>query len=514
MRILQFNTFDVWGGAEKAALILHQAYLKKNHIAFLAVKESFLKNEKNIIELHQYSFRKPISSSHSKNKGKETLIKKYRKFIRPLLLQIPRWPGIHHGISGLRTFSNKTKKPYIPPKKSYHRGHYILDLFRGRDHFPYPQASQVLSNLETHHGLDIIQAHNLHGNYFDLSILPFWSWKKPFFFTLHDEWYLTGHCAYTLRCNHWETGCGNCPSLQTYPPLIFDGTSANWKRKQEIYKKSKIYLISPSRWLMNRAERSLLAPSIKESRIIPNGIDLSVFKPCDKTKALSLLRTYFRSYHSISQDLVLSISSLLTGKNPIVLFISRNVSFRRRETKNQKVGFKDSAFFLMAVQEVAKIIPNLVCILLGTEEKNPNLKCLFSGSKLAHSKGGCLLSVPFERNPEKLAIFYQSTDIYLHASKGENYPFVIAEASSCGAAVIAVKEGGIPEMIEHEKTGLLIERGQHESMAKEIIRLLKNSSQKQQIVSHALEYSQKNHGQEKMFENYLKFYESVLSSIA
>ena len=91
---------------------------------------------------------------------------------------------------------------------------------------------------------------------------------------------------------------------------------------------------------------------------------------------------------------------------------------------------------------------------------------------MTHSKGGCLLSVPFERDPENLAIFYQSTDIYLHASKGENYPFVIAEASSCGAAVIAVKEGGIPEMIEHEKTGVLIERGEHESMAKEIIRLL------------------------------------------
>ena len=547
MRILQFNTFDVWGGSEKAALILHQAYLKKNHSAFLAVKESFLENEKNVIELKQFSphnSHKAVSlPSTFREKRGPTIAKKYRKFIRSFLLHIPRWPGIRHGCSGLASFpsrkvalqnsysskfpnqiqglirgytrkkynTSETKEPYDPHKKNYHRGHYVLDLFQGRDHFPYPQASQLLSYLEENSGLDIIQTHNLHGNYFDLSVLPLWSWKKPLFLTLHDEWHLTGHCACTLRCNRWEIGCGSCPFLQTYPPLIFDGTSGNWKIKQEIYKKSRIYLISPSRWLINRAEHSMLAPGIKESQVIPNGIDLSVFRPVDKKKAFASLRSYFRCSHSIPRDLSLTISSLLHGENPIILFIARGISFHKGETKNQKTGFKDSAFLLMAVQEVAKTIPNLVCILLGTGEKEPDLKCLFSGSKITHSQGRCLLSVPFEGNPENIALFYQAADIYLHASKGDNYPFVIAEASSCGAAVIAVKEGGISELIEHEETGLLIEKGDCDGMIKAIIRLLKNSSQKQQIISRSLRYSRKTHGQEKMIDNYLRFYERALS---
>ena len=67
-------------------------------------------------------------------------------------------------------------------------------------------------------------------------------------------WMFTGHCAHSLECELWKNGCGHCPDLTLYPSLLRDGTKSNHALKRRIYKKSKLYISTPSKWLMEKSK--------------------------------------------------------------------------------------------------------------------------------------------------------------------------------------------------------------------------------------------------------------------
>ena len=60
---------------------------------------------------------------------------------------------------------------------------------------------------------DVVNIHNMHGKYWNFWTLPLEATRKPVVLTLHDEWFLTGDCAYTYRCERWLDHCGSCPQF-------------------------------------------------------------------------------------------------------------------------------------------------------------------------------------------------------------------------------------------------------------------------------------------------------------
>src|ERR1700730_16345637 len=136
---------------------------------------------------------------------------------------------------------------------------------------------------------DIVHAHNLHTEFFDLRALPAISAKAPVVMTLHDAWLLSGHCAHSFACTRWQTGCGECPDLSIQIALPFDRSAENWREKAAIYRKCRLRVATPSRWLMDRVERSMLWPGIADARVIPNGVDRSHFHPGDRAAERRLL---------------------------------------------------------------------------------------------------------------------------------------------------------------------------------------------------------------------------------
>jgi L-malate glycosyltransferase len=65
-------------------------------------------------------------------------------------------------------------------------------------------------------------------------------------------------------------------------------------------------------------------------------------------------------------------------------------------------------------------------------------------------------------------------DIFVLASKSEAYGYVLHEAGLAGLATIATNVGGIPEIITHEKNGLLVPSKNHIALSEAILRLLNN----------------------------------------
>ncbi|HXU09646.1 MAG TPA: glycosyltransferase family 4 protein [Blastocatellia bacterium] len=68
---------------------------------------------------------------------------------------------------------------------------------------------------------------------------------------------------------------------------------------------------------------------------------------------------------------------------------------------------------------------------------------------------------------------YAAADIVCQVSRWEEvFGYVIAEAMSCGKPMVATRVGGIPELVEDEKTGFVVERGNAAAIADRILRLV------------------------------------------
>ena len=80
---------------------------------------------------------------------------------------------------------------------------------------------------------------------------------------------------------------------------------------------------------------------------------------------------------------------------------------------------------------------------------------------------------------------YDEADIYLNSSEIDNMPLSIIEAYSCGTPVVTTDPGGIPYMLEHERTGLLVPQRDPEALAAAAMRLLDDSALAERVIANA-----------------------------
>jgi glycosyltransferase involved in cell wall biosynthesis len=67
---------------------------------------------------------------------------------------------------------------------------------------------------------------------------------------------------------------------------------------------------------------------------------------------------------------------------------------------------------------------------------------------------------------------FQECDLLVLPSLGESAPLVISQAMCLGLPVVATRVGGIPEMVEHGLTGMLVPPGESEPLADALMQLL------------------------------------------
>ena len=442
-KILQINMQDVGGGAEKIAYLLHLYYQNKNIKSWLAV--GIKKNNDSIILLID----------------NRSFYSKWTKFWLKIANKITPHPQNNKQENTL----HKTIKYFIAQPKRW------LERQQGHEWFHYP-ITQHLLDLPPQTP-DLIHAHNLHGEYFDLRQLPFLSQQIPFIITLHDAWLLSGHCAHSFDCDRWKIGCGKCPDLTIAPAIKRDATAYNWQRKQEIYANSKLYIATPSQWLMNKVKESILAPAIIESRVIPNGIDLSVFKPGNQKEIRTKLN--------------------LPLETKIILFTANGI----RENP-----WKDYKTMQKAIALLAENLPSQNILFLALGENGPPEKI----------GNATIQFIPYVTDPHAVADYYRVADVYVHAAKADTFPTTVLEALACGIPVVATAVGGIPEQIEQNKTGFLVSLGDAINMAQSIQLLLENDNLHQQISRQAAETAQRKFNAERMANDYLDWYQTILQS--
>jgi glycosyltransferase involved in cell wall biosynthesis len=76
---------------------------------------------------------------------------------------------------------------------------------------------------------------------------------------------------------------------------------------------------------------------------------------------------------------------------------------------------------------------------------------------------------------DDMPAIYDSADIYLTATNLDNMPSSITESMAAGLPVVTTDAGGIPFIVTHEESCLMVRCNDHEGMAAAAIRLLEDN---------------------------------------
>jgi len=111
---------------------------------------------------------------------------------------------------------------------------------------------------------------------------------------------------------------------------------------------------------------------------------------------------------------------------------------------------------------------------------------------------------------EKMYKYYSAADIFAFPGINESLGMVFLEAQSCGLPVVACDNGGIPEVVVHNSTGLLTSLDDESSFDRALLELLTNPEKRKNMGRAAAEYVRTEHDINK---NYLQM-EQILVKTA
>ena len=99
--------------------------------------------------------------------------------------------------------------------------------------------------------------------------------------------------------------------------------------------------------------------------------------------------------------------------------------------------------------------------------------------------------------------------IFVLPSRWEGFGLVLLEAMSVGVPIIATKVGGIPEVIEDGKDGILVEPENPEELSNAILRLLDNKELRSLVSSNAYKKVKGEYSIEKYTKTLLSLYKEL-----
>lgn len=111
---------------------------------------------------------------------------------------------------------------------------------------------------------------------------------------------------------------------------------------------------------------------------------------------------------------------------------------------------------------------------------------------------------------ENLDELYSISDLMLLLSEKESFGLVALEGMACGVPCIGTNVGGMPEVIEHGKTGFICELGDIEDISEKAISLLKNDQLHRQFAREAISTVATKFNAQHIVKQYEQLYFKVL----
>lgn len=125
---------------------------------------------------------------------------------------------------------------------------------------------------------------------------------------------------------------------------------------------------------------------------------------------------------------------------------------------------------------------------------------------------GILDRMKFVGIVDRVASLLARADLFLLPSSTESFGLVALEAMASGVPVIASDVGGIPEVIEHGRTGYLAPVGDVDAMSTYAIDLLQNEARHRQFGTEAQEQARQRFDYRLIVPQYEQLYENTLQN--
>jgi glycosyltransferase involved in cell wall biosynthesis len=287
-------------------------------------------------------------------------------------------------------------------------------------------------------GIDVVHLHTM-ADWFDV---PVWLERLPrgmgVVISVHDMWHVTGGCFLYRGCDryaHETHPCDACPILR-WPANRFLARAAH-SRKLQAYPNCGARLVATSQWLAEIAGQSPIAKACGGVRVIPPGIDTTVFKRRDKQLCRKQL------------DLPADAFVIVTGGASL-------------NDANKNVPW--------LLEQLARL-PDLESVIVlvfgeGNLRVPDRLNVRFTGGIL---------------DRRDLAQLFTAADVFVSASLMETYGLTLVEAMACGTPVVAFRVGGIPEAAPDGQGTILCAGGGGPALIEAITKLRKSPQLKERL---------------------------------
>lgn len=383
MKILQVNSSDVEGGAARAAYRIHQGLLKSNIMSRMLVQNK-----------RSDDFTTFINNDSYCGKIWNKLAPRFDLLIR-------------------RFYKNRLNVPWS------------VNFFGNRS----------IKQFIDRNNFELVHMHWINNGL--LSIDDISELGKPILWTLHDTWALTGGCHYFGNCIKYLSHCASCEQLGSIYQK--DLSFYLFNKKYKSYSNTNITITTPSHWLADCVKNSFLLKN-KRVEVIPNGIDINIYKNIEKNIARSILN--------------------IDPNEKVIMFGACS------STSDKRKGYfylKEALGKLNSILDNESISKKIHVIVFGANKPKDEENFYYPITYTGHLYDDI-----------SLRVLYSCADVFVAPSKEDNLPNTIMESLSCAIPCVAFNIGGMPDMIEHKKNGYLATPYDSEDLARGISYILED----------------------------------------
>jgi glycosyltransferase involved in cell wall biosynthesis len=163
---------------------------------------------------------------------------------------------------------------------------------------------------------------------------------------------------------------------------------------------------------------------------------------------------------------------------------------------------KAQAELITAAKKCKAEVPGLELTIIGDGPERAKLKGIIKDLQL---NGAVKLEDPTERGRQR----YRAFHMFALPSRDEGLPMVLLEAMAAGVPVIASSVGAIPQLITHEKNGILINSGDARQLEDAILRLAKDPTLRDMLGSAGCQTVRERFSSTAMAKKYRDLYELI-----
>ena len=169
------------------------------------------------------------------------------------------------------------------------------------------------------------------------------------------------------------------------------------------------------------------------------------------------------------------------------------------------VPHKGHRYLIKAAATVVRQVPDARFVILGTGELEATLR---KQVKDLHLERHVLLA---GFRPDALSL-QKGFDLFAMSSLTEGLGTVLLDAMALGQAIVATRAGGIPEVVAHDQTGVLVPPRDADALAAAVVRLLGDADRRAQLGLAGRERVRASFSVERMVQATLDAYDRLVDT--